>query len=575
MADAKDTIYIDIDDEITGIIDKLRSSENKVVALVLPKRATVLQSIVNMKLLKRAADDGKKSLVLITSEAGLMPLAGAAGVHVAKTLNTKPEVPQGPEGMDDDDEDAVDDAGEIPDEASAALAGAAAASAVAGAAAKGDDVETLQLDDDEVPGDLDNTAPVSGKSKSFAPPAKGAKKGKKDSKLKVPDFDRFKMLLIIGGIALVGLIVFIIFAIFVLPKATINIKTNASSVDTNLSLNLSTTATEANEEESILPAKLAQQQKTYSQQVATTGQKNNGNKASGTVTLTNCSQSDDITLPAGSGMGSGGNTFITQQTVTVPASSFKKGNCQNDGKASVNVAAQSAGTASNGATSFSVPSNSSLTGSGSTSGGTDNIVRVVNQNDINNAKGKINLEDKSIKSDLQNQLKKDEYFPLASTFSSGTPAVTSSNNVGQVADNVTVTETVTYTMFGVKEDDLDQLVEKQIKDQIDTEKQSILDNGVKSATYTVNSQTSTGAQVTMDGKATVGPELDIAQITQSALGKKPSAVRDSLKNNPDVTDVDVKLSPFWVSSVPKKEKKVVVKVAKPSTNTSSNRSDNP
>ncbi len=34
---SKDTIYIDIDEEITGIIDKVRSSEGKIVALVLPK----------------------------------------------------------------------------------------------------------------------------------------------------------------------------------------------------------------------------------------------------------------------------------------------------------------------------------------------------------------------------------------------------------------------------------------------------------------------------------------------------------------------------------------------------------
>ena len=74
----KDTIYIDIDDEITGIIDKVTASNGKIVALVLPKRASVFQSIVNMKLLKRAADSEKKNLVLITSAAGFLPLAGAA-----------------------------------------------------------------------------------------------------------------------------------------------------------------------------------------------------------------------------------------------------------------------------------------------------------------------------------------------------------------------------------------------------------------------------------------------------------------------------------------------------------------
>src|SRR4051812_30157979 len=108
----KDTIYIDIDDEITGIIDKLKGSGGKVVALVLPKRAAVFQSIVNMKLLKRAADSAKKNVVLITSEAGLLPLAGVAGVHVAKSLTSKPEIPAAPQSIDDSEEMVQEDAAE-------------------------------------------------------------------------------------------------------------------------------------------------------------------------------------------------------------------------------------------------------------------------------------------------------------------------------------------------------------------------------------------------------------------------------------------------------------------------------
>ena len=66
MADAKkDTLYIDVDDEITVIIDKVRSSDGKIVALVLPKRAATLQSVVNLKLLKKTAQSAKKNLVLI------------------------------------------------------------------------------------------------------------------------------------------------------------------------------------------------------------------------------------------------------------------------------------------------------------------------------------------------------------------------------------------------------------------------------------------------------------------------------------------------------------------------------
>jgi hypothetical protein len=93
----KDTIYIDIDDEITSVIEKVNDSKSKILALVLPKRAAVLQSTVNMRLLKRAAKESNKSVVLITSETALLPLAGVVGLHVARTLNSKPAIPPAPD----------------------------------------------------------------------------------------------------------------------------------------------------------------------------------------------------------------------------------------------------------------------------------------------------------------------------------------------------------------------------------------------------------------------------------------------------------------------------------------------
>src|SRR3989344_4479895 len=92
----KETVYIDLDDEITSIIDKVENTGEKVVALVLPKRAAVLQSIVNMRLLKRAAENAGKNIVLITSDPAILPLAGAAQLHVAKSLHSKPYIPPSP-----------------------------------------------------------------------------------------------------------------------------------------------------------------------------------------------------------------------------------------------------------------------------------------------------------------------------------------------------------------------------------------------------------------------------------------------------------------------------------------------
>jgi hypothetical protein len=581
---SKDTIYIDIDDEITGIIDKVRDSKGKLVALVLPKRAATFQSIVNMKLLKRAADSSQKHLVLITSEAGLLPLAGAAGVHVAKTLNSKPEIPPAPKDLEDDDE-AVEESGETPEEATAETAGDQPVGKLAGAAAAGavaaDGVETVELDNDESAADK-----ATDTAKKAAAPAGAAAKKAKDKKggkkFNIPNFGKFRTKLIIAGVALLALILFIIFGLIVLPKAIVNIKTNASNVPVDLNLNLSTTAKtlETDSETPTVPAKLASDQKTYSQQVPTTGQKNNGSKASGSVSITNCSD-DDTTLPAGTGFSSNGNTYISQQSVTVPHSDFfSNGNCKNNGKASVNIQAQSGGSSFNlpSGSQFSIAGGSSkLSAQGSTiSGGTDNIVQIVNQNDVNKARSQIAATNDSVeKQRLQNDLKKDGWYAITQTFSAGTPNITQSAQVGAIANSVTVTEVINYTMFGAKEKDLKTLVDSTVKSQIDTGKQSILSEGLDKAVFGVSNSSTTAAQLTMQAKAEVGPDLDIAGIQESARGKKPAEVRAQLEGNPDVTAVDVKLSPFWVSSVPKKTSKIHIKIAKPTTTKSNSNANNP
>ena len=88
----KDVVYIDVEDDITAIIGKLKSGSREIVALVPPKRIGVLQSAVNLRLLARAAKQSKKQLVIITGNSSLSSLAAAAQIPVAATLQSKPEL---------------------------------------------------------------------------------------------------------------------------------------------------------------------------------------------------------------------------------------------------------------------------------------------------------------------------------------------------------------------------------------------------------------------------------------------------------------------------------------------------
>ena len=109
----KDIIYIDVEDDITAIIGKVKGASEKIVALVAPKSVGVLQSAVNLRLLARAAKQANKRLVLITSNPALTALAAAAQLPIAKNLQSKPEIAQIP-ALDIDDGDDIIDGAQLP-----------------------------------------------------------------------------------------------------------------------------------------------------------------------------------------------------------------------------------------------------------------------------------------------------------------------------------------------------------------------------------------------------------------------------------------------------------------------------
>lgn len=380
---AKDVIYIDVDDEITSIIDKVENSAGKVVALVLPKRAASLQSTVNMKLLKRSADTAGKNVVLITSEQALMPLAGAAGLHVAKNLQSAPEIPDAPTGTVPAKAAAAEEAAtEVPETTEEDVPQKFDYNRPIGALAaryESENPETIDLDDEED----DGAAAKAGAATAAAAKAK--------NKVKVPNFDRFRMLLGLGGAALIALIIFIILAIFVLPKATITLTTASEPVSANFTLNASDKAS-LDPAKGTLPAKLETTDQTGSQQVTATGQQNNGDKATGSVTMSVCvAGSSPSDVPAGTGVSTNGLTYITQQTAHFGPTFQVCGNGTGvlAKSNSVNITAVQAGSKYNSDISGASVANSSATADGSASGGTDDIVTVLSQSDVDTAKNKL------------------------------------------------------------------------------------------------------------------------------------------------------------------------------------------
>lgn len=562
---AKETIYIDVDDEITAIIDKIASSKAKIVALVLPKRATVMQSIVNMKLLKRTTDEAGKNIVLVTNEAALLPLAGLVGIHVAATPTSKPTIPSAPIAANDEpasvDEpiDIVD--GNVQNEDFSPSAAAAVPVGMLAA----NEPESILMPDEPDAGTPEEPAGDSVES------------SKPDKKLKVPSFNKFRIGVVLGILVLIAGGTAWVFATIVLPKASIAITTDSTTITTDLNMTLDTNTKSLDVENKIMPAVSQVVSKTLTQEAPATGQQNNGQKATGTVyfAMTNC-EYDSVNIPAGSGVSIGGNTYITQAELALSSVTVKKNSTvtcnpaadQSDWSATVKVVAISAGSKFNAESGTVLTAPSNVAGAGSISakvnqaitGGTDEIVKVLSQTDIDTATQKIGSQDTTaVKAELEAALKAKGLMPVASTFLAGDQQVTASASVGDKTESVKVTAKVPYTMLGIKQDDLKKLVMDNVDKEIDTKKQKILDDGVAKTKFTQeNPGSTTSAVVALKTRTMTGPELRITELKKQIVGLKAGDIKEMLKNQPGITDVQVAYSPIWVTTVPKDTNKTTV-----------------
>ena len=541
----KDVIYIDVEDDITAIIGKVKASKQKIVALVPPKRIGVLQSAVNLRLLERASGQAGKKLVLISNNPSLLALAAGAKIPVAKNLQSKPELGE-IAALDIDDGEDIIDGSELPigDHVKTAEAPESAVPASAAAAA------ASVLNDSPVP-NTDELPKATPPAKGEAPAKARVKKG-----TKIPDFNKFRKRIMIGVLALALLIPFLIWAIVFAPRATILISAKTTEHSLKNEVALSTTASTA-AEKATMRASEQQVQKPATLSFAATGSKDVGTKAKGTARFS--TQDIDnlgMTIPAGTTLtANGGSTYTTDAAVTFTLQNYRGTN--------VGITASANGEKFNGATGSlaGAPAGVRVSVADATSGGTDKVIKVVTADDIAKAKDQlITQNNEAVRQQLAAQFDKNT-IALKETLASNADGLNSSPGQDQESSNgqATLSGTLTYTMLGVARSEIKSYLEsgfdKVAKEQKD---QRVYDAGSSKAVLADAKKTDTGYTVALSATGKIGPQINDAEIKAAAAGKRYGDVQSSLTSIQGVRDVDVKFSPFWVSKVPDDPKRITI-----------------
>ncbi|MBP9667396.1 hypothetical protein KBD87_01125 [Candidatus Saccharibacteria bacterium] len=537
----KDVIYIDVEDDITAIISKLKASKEKIIALVPPKHTGVLQSAVNLRLLARAAKNNDKRVVLITHHASLVNLAAAAAIPVAKNLQSKPELPEVNASEQDDSEDVID-GNEVP------VGKNVHDTSANESAALEETIEKLH----------DTPAPAAASATVHEP------RTPKKSRVTVPNFNNFRKKLFFGIAGGIALVAFLVWAIFIAPHATIVIaaKTTSKSINTDVIIgdSLKTDA-----KKGTMKAIVVSQIDDISQDITATGSKNVGNKAAGTVSLSNQSLGG-TTIAAGTRLVSAsGLGFVTDSAVTIPASTIGPGcfpvACP--GSTTVGVTAEEAGAKYNAASGnlSGAPNSASATFSGPTAGGTDKKVTVITDADVQKAKQTlVDAKTDDIKAELKGKFE-GNVATLEDTFTVDYGSVKPSPAVGQevTGGKASLVGKVTYKMNGVARSEIDDFLKTTLTDSMaNASEQRIYESGAAKAQFQDVTKKKVGGEATLVATGRIGPKIDEKAIKQRSVGMKFGDIQADLQSIQGVESVDVQFFPFWISTVPGDAKRITV-----------------
>jgi hypothetical protein len=537
----KDVIYIDVEDDITAIIGKIKSSKDKIVALVPPKRIGILQSAVNLRLLSRMAKKSHKHLVIITSNQALIVLSATAQIPIAKNLQSKPEIAEIAALDIDDGEDIIDGA-QLP----------------VGELAKSTD----ETNKDDVSDAID-TIDIETDGSENAKKDIGPKSKSKAKAIKVPDFSSFRKKLFIALGILPLLVAFFVWAIFYAPAAKVIITAKTSPAPVSMALKLGGSAA-TDVSKNIIQSLVKQAQQDLSVEFTATGKKDESAKATGTIDFSiSCGDvgSDPVIIPAGNQVTSTeGKVYLTQNSIYVTTPVFS-GGCYFVGSGS--VAAEATGEEYNNVAddTYTVDGFPDVSGTGTAmTGGLTKITTIVTAADVQKASQVlVALSSDSVKQQLLDEFKNGEYV-IDESFDVDRATPVSEPAIGEeAATKAKLTSKTTYSIVAIAKSELQVFLKNTIEKQItNTNTQRVYDDGIDNVILSGYITGSKETTVNMTALGKIGPNIDQDTVKEQIKGLRYGDVQSLLERNVGVSSVDVQFSYFWVNTVPSDDNKIEV-----------------
>lgn len=560
----EEIIYLEPDEEITSVIDKLKKTESDSVGLVIPRNSSLVHSIVNLKLLKKQADELKKEIALVTADKIGKNIAVQVGLPVYEDVHAKkavsqlgrPELPKGDEVIEVDMSEATADP--------KTTAGTSSGLKVKRYDNKGG-LASSNPSEDEEPASTEESSDLSAETVIEDPEEEGQEMGRHSTAAhtiptgRPADYRREGRPVNKGLLVFVGIFCLVIAATLLgLPQTSVVVTVAAEPFEKAISLTIDQSAKEVDSSARLIPGRLLSVESDDARRVVATGKKDVGGKAKGQVTVSNSWQTDKYTINAGTVFTSAeGKSFTNPSPIVVPGAvaSLNEGKLVTfPGTITATIEATEPGEASN-----IKPGRFTINGlteaqrdkiyAESTkdfSGGFTKQVSVMTQSDIDQARDAL-AEDlaKGSKEKLKVQAKGMKLIDEA-VIQDIVNVETNPAKVDSETEYFDIKVKACYRAVVFDEKSVQAVVDEAIRLEVPEGKELLLGEGDEFVVSVLGSDYENGKlELESKIKTKIGDRVDAAEAKKGLAGMSEAAAREQLSDIPNVKDVVVYTFPRW------------------------------
>lgn len=570
-------IYLEPDEEITSVIEKISAEGDGSIALVVPKNSSLFQSLVNLKLLAKEAKNLQKEVVIISGNKIGMRLAKQVGVATYASLgsiNNNPQPAEKPvQTLEPSVEDTMIDGVPVRQyNPNRPLSAQSVTEPITVNEEPEHILEPVSAEPVDEPEDKVITVTTPSENNTSEQGTTDAQDKVEqptvtnDSSLPpivtrssvVSPGEPFKFPWKAAIIALVLLVIMSAITFFLLPKATVTVVLPAEAVTDSLVLSVQAEAAEG-----VVKGNTVTSEQSSSTTITATGKKDIGTKATGTISITNkyrdgSGAGKDQSFAAGTKATdtTTKKVFTLNSAVTVSRVTFNPNNGQPiyDTK-TVKVTAVEPGESYNIAkTSFTLAGaldNTIIESSEAFSGGLTKQITVMSQQDLDAAitAAKSEMETKA-KADLAEKAK--DLLILPDGIWQTVKEQTTTKKVDEEAQSVTLSLKVEFGSFAFDKKATEDLLKNKLSATL-TETQELAFEEGKEPTITSKgvSEDKTKLTIEVAGSGYKVEKIDKREVAGSVKNRSIESAKSLLVERYKADSVEISVTPsWWISRLP-------------------------